>query len=927
MRHRLPLALAALALAVTALPAAALDRPGLLPAAGDQAPTVRAGVGVVDATWNVGAAAGQYSAANSSLVENVGTGGDVDPHGHSRIKEKSYGTHSRLTVRAIVVEGTDGNRIALLKSDNYLAQDLLLRRAGQLLDEGDSGVGTNDILHAASHNHSSPYYTTTSPGVFVFQDVFDQRMFEYQARAIRDAIELAARDLRPATMAATTVPFDVMKGNVVGPALADDGTPPGYPREYGDTGLVVMRFDELLPGKGKKAKPRQGAPIAVWMNFGEHPESLDGYGLTTSDYLGPLERFVERDLGRPARLQPGRRGQRRGPVRAPRDPAPAARRHPARLRARRLRPDGARRPADGRRRRRRVRAGRHRAGPGAGVQQLPRPGHDEVGPRPDQPALPDRRQLPHGADRRGRPRRGHGAGLHAPRHADVENPVVNNLELHGVPVPDHYAAPGYPAVEENTRLKLQVFRLGEVLLASCACEAQVDLILNLESRANDVAGDIVDGYDWGQHCTQREDTRWDCRTPAATGGVTTVSDAAYQRMQAQVHNDAAGWDDPSYATQANSEPADPALIKGNFTKEELTPERGFALPVGIGHAGDYNGYAVSYREYMSRDSYRKALTTYGPHTTDYMATRLVRMAGASRAARRSLRRSTTCRRRPTRPARWRRPRRSAAPPARRTTPGAPRCPPTSGRSSRWSSRPTWSASRRRPSAGAAAPTPSTTRSPGWSGSSTAAWRPYADMSGEVQTTVEFPDGVEGVANTHTGRQEWRWTASFEAFDAFPARIGSTPAGDYRFVVDGVSRTSGSDAPYALTSEPFRVAPWTGVQVTDGQVGPDGSASFVVPAVAYPRTYASAFRTIRDDGRETICRTCTFRPWAATADVVSATVTVQRAGGAVEQVPATLVDGRWTAATALAPGDRAVVAPGGVRDAGGNTNGQQLVLAG
>ena len=175
MRHRLPLALAVLALAVTALPAAALDRPGLLPAAGAQPATVRAGVGVVDATWNVGAAAGQYSAANSSLVENVGTGGDVDPHGHSRIKEKSYGTHSRLTVRAIVVEGTDGNRIALLKSDNYLAQDLLLRRAGQLLDEGDSGVGTNDILHAASHNHSSPYYTTTSPGVFVFQDVFDHR--------------------------------------------------------------------------------------------------------------------------------------------------------------------------------------------------------------------------------------------------------------------------------------------------------------------------------------------------------------------------------------------------------------------------------------------------------------------------------------------------------------------------------------------------------------------------------------------------------------------------------------------------------------------------------------------------------------------------------------------------------------------------------
>jgi hypothetical protein len=98
--------------------------------------TIRGGYGVADATWNVGAAAGQYSDLNSSLAENVGGGGEVDPHAHSRAKEKSYGNHSRLSVRAIVVEGLDGERVALLKSDNYLAQDLLLRRAGQLLAAG-----------------------------------------------------------------------------------------------------------------------------------------------------------------------------------------------------------------------------------------------------------------------------------------------------------------------------------------------------------------------------------------------------------------------------------------------------------------------------------------------------------------------------------------------------------------------------------------------------------------------------------------------------------------------------------------------------------------------------------------------------------------------------------------------------------------------
>src|SRR4051794_30232667 len=272
--RRLPALLSAFALVAIAVPTVALAK------AGDSGPTIKAGVGIADATWNVGAAAGQYAADNTSLATNVAGDGEVDPYQFSHIKEKSYGVQSRLSVRAIVVEGLDRHRVALLKSDNYLAQDLLIRRAAQLLGQAGSKVAFEDILYTVTHNHSSPYYTTTSPGVFVFQDVFDQRMFEYQARAIRDAILSAEKDLQPARMAATTVPFSAMKANVVGPATADDGTPAGYPREFGDTGLTVMRFDALQPKAGKGHgkgldKPRGGDPIAVWMNFGEHPESLD----------------------------------------------------------------------------------------------------------------------------------------------------------------------------------------------------------------------------------------------------------------------------------------------------------------------------------------------------------------------------------------------------------------------------------------------------------------------------------------------------------------------------------------------------------------------------------------------------------------------------------------------------------------------------
>ena len=50
-------------------------------------------------------------------------------------------------------------------------------------------------------------------------------------------------------------------------------------------------------------------------------------------------------------------------------------------------------------------------------------------------------------------------------------------------------------------------------------------------------------------------------------------------------------------------------------------------------ANDYNGYIASYREFQRGDHYRKALTAWGPHSSDYMASRLVNMGrGRWRAA-------------------------------------------------------------------------------------------------------------------------------------------------------------------------------------------------------------------------------------------------------------------------------------------------------
>ena len=79
------------------------------------------------------------------------------------------------------------------------------------------------------------------------------------------AVEHAAADLRPAAMGATTVQHRIYKGNIAGPALADDGTPAGYPDDHADFGLTVVRFDDV---SGETPEP-----LAVFVNFGQHPES------------------------------------------------------------------------------------------------------------------------------------------------------------------------------------------------------------------------------------------------------------------------------------------------------------------------------------------------------------------------------------------------------------------------------------------------------------------------------------------------------------------------------------------------------------------------------------------------------------------------------------------------------------------------------
>jgi len=884
----------------------------------------RAGVGVRDATWNVGSQAGQY--ASDRDVQGELQGGAFDPNLYSVKDEPSYGVQSRLSIRALVVEGSNGERVALVKADNYLAQDQLQRRVEQILDPA-LGITRHNLVWSVTHDHSSPYNLTPSAGVWLFQDAFDLRMFEYEAQQAAAAITDAVHRLVPVRMGATRVHHEAFKGNIVGPQIADDGTPAGYPNHFGDFDLTVLRFDDVRD-------PAQPKPLATWVNWGQHPESLDGYNLITADYLSALQRDVDRATGSTMVFAQNDVGSSEGPY----DHTFA---HPEQL------PDGvyrewahmgyAQMERGAYELAQSVIAGWQQIGAGDQSVIVPFSTSFPVGVAEDWAPGPVSHPYPSVSNCRTQPTVDGDPGAPILGLPDcqragtgVDEPIFESLRESGIPVPDHYDAPAFEGVEENLRIHLQAVRLGDVLLASCSCEAQVDLILNLKSRTDTVRGNFWDGYPWDQFCDPAPGGTYKCENPRTDNPADrslTISAAAFQHMKAEIHNDAKGWDEPANALAANVESTNPAKIFGNFTKTELQDIcaacAGYKLPVGLGHTGDYNGYTVSYREYMNRDSYRKALTSYGAHTADYMVTRLVEMAARLQGG----------------PA--------VRPDTLDALARADEVRAEAEAIALGSAASTESAVYRA-SLPDDAGTPTALQQPvdvtrfnsatfSWVGGSNAidnpmvavqrqnadgSWQPFADQQGEVQTFLDLPAGITSIVQQRTGKQRWVWHANFEAFDPFPAGAANQVTdGTYRFVVDGFAHHGGV-VPYHLESRAFIVSPWGGIGVTDVRADGNGDVSFVIPKIAYPRTPAAtaAPAFIKDDGRTDVCKTCSFRPWASTADVVSAIVTVTRASGAVDHVAATLIAGRWVAAVALAPGDTARVDAGGIRDEWGETNG-------
>jgi hypothetical protein len=980
----------------------------LAPAA--SAGQLKAGVASVDASWHVGASAGQYASDGSFVDPEKGT---YDPSANSTRRASSYGIQSRLQARALVVQGPDGNRFALVKNDLYIPQDLLWRRTAQLLEARGVGIGRGNLTMAVSHNHSSPMYSSTSWGVWAFQDVFDIRFYNYYAERMADAVEKAARSLVPVRVGAAVVDFDKTHRHSFGPAIADDGTPAGYP--WSDTvhQITVIRFDDL----SNPARPR---PLANLVNWAQHPESLDGNDLISEDYLAPLERMTDRATGAMTVFTQGAVGTsepERSTFHSIHERLEFSHREYKQAEF------GARLISNA------MVAGFRQIGEGKSVVPFrsdfagrevkfddrwfpgpishPYPGVSSCRTDPALAGdplipvvgLPDCVPLSESLDKLA-----DFAGFPSPGNlpAPPIDPGIDTSDLQrvGVPVPANYSAPSYTGLEEDIDVHLQAFRIGDVLFTVCPCEEWADQNRNIKSRTDRTTGNEYLGLDWKAQCAPDRNGSygggsegygtgtWTCPDPNdPEKKLTRLPDRYVERMHRQVTNPANGWNDPDYAAQAESEPADVRQIKGNYTHDDgcgpasgdpdqdwngacgggaSSPSAalGYRLTVPLSMGNDYNGYIATYREYQRGDHYRKALTAWGPHSSDYIASRLINMG-------RVMNGGDPGRLLPEEYGQGKVSGDLATNDARAQALGGTASSAIAAYEARL------------PDDGGK---PRALTRPGdlerfdgtyfsWSGGSNytddprvrvqrlvrGRWQDYADQAGQVPVTIRYPEGTDA-PSYESGGFEWRWTAHFEAFSSFVrASEGNrgTPPGTYRFVVDGRRRQGRSVVAYRVTSDRFEVGAWSGISVNDlrvdrrrrvsFRVGPRtvrglkderGKLSAEIGPIDYPDTYSyerggplPRFIENKVTGQrdpddpdnparvEWFCTDCSFRPWIDFGDARRATVTFFRRGRRTRRVRARLARGRWRTSARLRRGETAIVGRGCVQDRFVNFNGK------
>src|SRR3954468_20288704 len=603
-----------------------------LPAAAQADGHVQAGVGIVDGTYHVGSSAGQYASTRD------GGYGDVDPHMQQVKNQASYGVQSRESIRAIVIKGTDGKLIALVSDDHYIPQEALWRRTAQILSDKTGGaIGENNLTMTVTHNHSSPSYSSFDAGVWTFQDAFDFRFFDYYANQNAEAVLQAMKNLRDVRISGTVVEFDAFQKNPMGPSWADDGTPDGFPRPHTDHDLSVVHFQEL----GRKHRS-----VATLFNIGQHPEDLEGYDLISGEYPEEAMRLIDRTLGGVSLDTQNATGtseveeDRWHPVHdrevfnhaqynqmewAARQLGTAVIGAVHDIQAQRPNPDDKPTPYGGTSYHDRfvpwmskfpvAMEDRWFPGPVShpypGVSSCRTDPALQGNPRLPVVGLPDCEEVPAGSSL---------SPVMSQAGLPMPGITTDDFEQLGIPIPENLSFPSHGALEDTLGVHMQAFRLGEILFTVCSCEQWVEQAYNIKTRTDTQPGNEYLGYDPtspkadpSEKCVRDAGSDWTCTVADGATSKTKLSNDLVQHMRAQILNDAGGWDDPNCTElgcgyQAESEPADPAKVRGNFTHDDTTMHGGTAqsadyarrygykMTVTVSMANDYNGYIASYRE-------------------------------------------------------------------------------------------------------------------------------------------------------------------------------------------------------------------------------------------------------------------------------------------------------------------------------------------
>jgi neutral ceramidase len=221
-------------------------------------------------TLSASADAGEYSHLSVGVAkEDITPVSDMWLGGYYPGR-KSAGVHDPIEARALSLQESDG------KIYSFVAVDLLGFLYGDVIRvRQELGMPDVEVFVMSSHTHSAPdtigLYGPTLLKV-PFSSGRDEAYVDLVIRKIIRAVKDSVADLEPALLFAGSTDFSMLRSKYGGPV---------------DVELSVTGFKAVSSGRIK----------AVIVNVGCHPTTLTSANtLITSDFVGPLRNYLDREL-------------------------------------------------------------------------------------------------------------------------------------------------------------------------------------------------------------------------------------------------------------------------------------------------------------------------------------------------------------------------------------------------------------------------------------------------------------------------------------------------------------------------------------------------------------------------------------------------------------------------------------------------------